>query len=218
VLRLADGPLSWPWIDPEKALPWVADRIGLALAESQTTAIKLALVSKVLVITGGPGVGKTTIVKGILRILAAKGVQLLLCAPTGRAAKRMSARTTPRIVLADRGTTATGTANPPLRQRLRIEILLAAIDRRPGEPRDLRDDRQTGSTSALHLRRREQAPPPIVEQQADHVPSQPDGPQGRAGTRADGPGAGKAGEIAATKLYDRTKERLTLDEVERIRR
>jgi exodeoxyribonuclease V alpha subunit len=49
--------------------------------------------SKALVMTGGPGVGKTTIVKGILRILAAKGVRLLLCAPTGRAAKRMTEAT-----------------------------------------------------------------------------------------------------------------------------
>ena len=43
--------------------------------------------------TGGPGVGKTTIVKAILRILAAKGTDLLLCAPTGRAAKRMTEAT-----------------------------------------------------------------------------------------------------------------------------
>ena len=43
-----------------------------------------------LVITGGPGVGKTTIVNSILKILAAKDVPLLLCAPTGRAAKRMT--------------------------------------------------------------------------------------------------------------------------------
>jgi exodeoxyribonuclease V alpha subunit len=42
-----------------------------------------------MVMTGGPGVGKTTIIRGILRILAAKGTELLLCAPTGRAAKRM---------------------------------------------------------------------------------------------------------------------------------
>jgi len=56
-------------------------------------AIRLALMSKALVMTGGPGVGKTTIVKGILRILAAKGVRLLLCAPTGRAAKRMTEAT-----------------------------------------------------------------------------------------------------------------------------
>src|ERR1019366_6366245 len=56
-------------------------------------AIRLALMSKALVMTGGPGVGKTTIVKGILRILAAKGVKLLLCAPTRRAAKRMTEAT-----------------------------------------------------------------------------------------------------------------------------
>jgi exodeoxyribonuclease V alpha subunit len=93
VLRLANGTLPWPWIDPDKALPWVANRVGLALAENQIAAIKLALVSKVLVITGGPGVGKTTIVKGILRILSAKGVRLRLCAPTGRAAKRMTEAT-----------------------------------------------------------------------------------------------------------------------------
>src|SRR6266487_8468 len=91
--RLANGPLPWPWIDPDKALPWVERRIGLALAESQVAAIRLALTSKVLVMTGGPGVGKTTIVNAILRILAAKGTGLLLCAPTGRAAKRMTEAT-----------------------------------------------------------------------------------------------------------------------------
>ena len=53
----------------------------------------MALASKVLVVTGGPGVGKTTIVNAILRILSAKGVKLLLCAPTGRAAKRMNEAT-----------------------------------------------------------------------------------------------------------------------------
>ena len=77
----------------DKALPWVEKHIGFALAESQVVAIRLALKSKVLVITGGPGVGKTTIVRGILRILAAKGTDLLLCAPTGRAAKRMTEAT-----------------------------------------------------------------------------------------------------------------------------
>jgi exodeoxyribonuclease V alpha subunit len=88
--RLVNGTLPWSAIDPEKALPWIERKTGLALAASQVAAIRLALVSKVLVITGGPGVGKTTIVKTILRILAAKGVSLLLCAPTGRAAKRMT--------------------------------------------------------------------------------------------------------------------------------
>ena len=93
LMRLANGTLPWPWIDPGKALPWAEIRIGLALAESQVAAIRLALMSKVLVITGGPGVGKTTIVNAILRILAAKKVSLLLCAPTGRAAKRMTEAT-----------------------------------------------------------------------------------------------------------------------------
>src|SRR5215470_9412527 len=91
--RLANGALPWPWIDADKALPWVEKQICLALAESQVAAIRLALISKVLVMTGGPGVGKTTIVKAILRILAAKGAGLLLCAPTGRAAKRMTETT-----------------------------------------------------------------------------------------------------------------------------
>ena len=72
---------------------WVEKRIGLALAESQVAAIRLALMSKGLVMTGGPGVGKTTIVNAILQILAAKGTKRLLCAPTGRAAKRMKEAT-----------------------------------------------------------------------------------------------------------------------------
>jgi exodeoxyribonuclease V alpha subunit len=57
-VQLATGTLPWPWIDPDKALPWVGKRIGLALAESQIAAIRLALMAKVLVMTGGPGVGK----------------------------------------------------------------------------------------------------------------------------------------------------------------
>ena len=71
LLRLVNGKLPWPYIDPEKALPWIERKTGLSLAESQIAAIRLALLSKVLVITGGPGVGKTTIVNSILRILAA---------------------------------------------------------------------------------------------------------------------------------------------------
>ena len=104
---IAAGPLPWPRIDPDKALPWVEQRTGLTLASSQSTAIRLALESKVLVITGGPGVGKTTIVNAILRILAAKGASLLLCAPTGRAARRMTetsgfeARTIHRLLEVD---------------------------------------------------------------------------------------------------------------------
>ena len=93
VLRITGGKLPWPDIDAGKALPWVEGKTGLSLAASQAEAVRLALTSKALVITGGPGVGKTTIVNAILRILAAKGVTLLLCAPTGRAAKRMTEAT-----------------------------------------------------------------------------------------------------------------------------
>jgi len=90
---LASGTLPWARINPDKALPWIEQKTGLSLAPSQNDAIRLALMAKVLVITGGPGVGKTTIVNSILRILAAKSVNLLLCAPTGRAAKRMTEAT-----------------------------------------------------------------------------------------------------------------------------
>jgi exodeoxyribonuclease V alpha subunit len=90
---LADGNLPWPWIDPEKAIPWVEARTKLSLADSQIKALRTALLSKVLVITGGPGVGKTTLVNSLLKILIAKGVVVALCAPTGRAAKRLSEST-----------------------------------------------------------------------------------------------------------------------------
>jgi exodeoxyribonuclease V alpha subunit len=93
LLTVAKGKLPWGSIDPDKAIPWIEQRISPTLAESQKTAVALALASKVLVITGGPGVGKTTIVNAILRIHSAKDVRLLLCAPTGRAAKRMNEAT-----------------------------------------------------------------------------------------------------------------------------
>jgi exodeoxyribonuclease V alpha subunit len=86
---LLRGAHPWPAIDPTIAISWVEQKTGLTLAQSQKTAIGVALTSKVMVITGGPGVGKTTLVNAILKILAAKHVNILLCAPTGRAAKRM---------------------------------------------------------------------------------------------------------------------------------
>jgi len=90
---LAAGHPPWPAIDAGKAIPWVEARTGLALADSQKHALRTALLSKVMVITGGPGVGKTTLVNSILRILIAKAVSVSLCAPTGRAAKRLSEST-----------------------------------------------------------------------------------------------------------------------------
>ncbi len=90
---LAAGQPSWPGIDAGKAIPWVERQLGVTLAESQREAVRMAVSSKTIVITGGPGVGKTTLVDAILRILVAKGVSIALAAPTGRAAKRLSEST-----------------------------------------------------------------------------------------------------------------------------
>ncbi|MGA2639220.1 AAA family ATPase, partial [Methylocella sp.] len=90
LVSLAQGSPPWPAIDADKAVPWVEKRTGKMLAASQRAALQMAVGAKVAVITGGPGVGKTTLLDAILRILAAKGVKILLGAPTGRAAKRMT--------------------------------------------------------------------------------------------------------------------------------
>jgi exodeoxyribonuclease V alpha subunit len=77
---MAAGRLPWPAIDTDKAIPWVEARTGLTLADSQKQALGLALACKALVITGGPGVGKTTLVNSILKVLRAKGVAVA-CVP-----------------------------------------------------------------------------------------------------------------------------------------
>ncbi|MCJ2078698.1 ATP-dependent RecD-like DNA helicase [Methylobacterium sp. E-016] len=89
----ARGLPSWPSIDLDKARPWVEAKTGKTLSPSQGEAIRLMLASKLCVITGGPGVGKTSTLDSLLRILTAKGVKVLLAAPTGRAAKRMTEQT-----------------------------------------------------------------------------------------------------------------------------
>jgi len=66
---------------------------GIVLAEMQKVAIKEALINGVLVITGGPGTGKTTIIKSVIKLLHKEGYEVALAAPTGRAAKRMSETT-----------------------------------------------------------------------------------------------------------------------------
>ena len=88
----AGGP-PWGDIDPEKAIPWAEQRVGFELSDSQRAAVACAIRERVTVITGGPGVGKTTIVNAVLRIVRAKGVRARLCAPTGRAAKRLAEST-----------------------------------------------------------------------------------------------------------------------------
>ncbi len=93
IRNLAGFSSAFPMIDFEKAVIWCQQKTGKELAPTQREALKLALSNRALVITGGPGVGKTTLVNAILLILRAKKVRCLLCAPTGRAAKRLSETT-----------------------------------------------------------------------------------------------------------------------------
>jgi exodeoxyribonuclease V alpha subunit len=77
-------------INIEKAIPWVESQTGLQLSDTQKDALKMALQRKIVIITGGPGVGKTTLVNSILKIIRAKTNKIILGAPTGRAAKRLA--------------------------------------------------------------------------------------------------------------------------------
>ncbi len=90
---MAHRPSPCPAIDLAKAIPWVEEKIGLTLADRQKEALGTALRSGLMVITGGPGVGKTTLVNAIIRVLKAKQLSVVLCAPTGRAAKRLNETT-----------------------------------------------------------------------------------------------------------------------------
>ncbi|MFP3029380.1 MAG: ATP-dependent RecD-like DNA helicase [Arsenophonus sp.] len=91
--RLISETLPWENIALEKTIPWVEKQNNITLSYTQKSAIEKTLKSKVSVITGGPGVGKTTVINSILRILKTKGIKPTLCAPTGRAAKRLSEST-----------------------------------------------------------------------------------------------------------------------------
>lgn len=88
--RLADGTAPLAGVNADLALDWVEKRIGFPLETAQRDAVREALRAKTLIITGGPGVGKTTILRALVEIYRAKKLRVLLCAPTGRAAKRLS--------------------------------------------------------------------------------------------------------------------------------
>lgn len=78
---------------PPAAVEAVLRRLPITLAEAQRDALRMALGSRVSIITGGPGTGKTTILKVLLELFAVRGRTVLLAAPTGRAAKRMAEAT-----------------------------------------------------------------------------------------------------------------------------
>jgi exodeoxyribonuclease V alpha subunit len=90
---LSVAPKSIRSVNAESALEWVQKQLDIRLAENQANAIRCALENKIMVITGGPGTGKTTIINAILKIFSKLDVKTLLAAPTGRAAKRMSEAT-----------------------------------------------------------------------------------------------------------------------------
>jgi exodeoxyribonuclease V alpha subunit len=110
LVQLAAGSHPCPSIKFEKAVEWLEDRLKLRLADVQRQTLMEATRSKLMVITGGPGVGKTTLVDAIVQIFKAKGLKVKLAAPTGRAAKRMSeatgldAQTIHRLLEFDPGT------------------------------------------------------------------------------------------------------------------
>lgn len=91
--RLLTAPLRRPRLDVERAVEWYERRAGLHLADRQRDALRGGLTEPFLVVTGGPGTGKTTLVRGLTEILGAKEVRIRLAAPTGRAAKRLSEAT-----------------------------------------------------------------------------------------------------------------------------
>lgn len=93
IARLLKTPPRWMPVEIDKAIAWAADRMTITFAPGQVQALTLAMMKKVSIITGGPGVGKTTIIRALVDIFAAKRMKVCLAAPTGRAAKRMEEAT-----------------------------------------------------------------------------------------------------------------------------
>ena len=91
--QLGGLPSAYPPIDLPRALAWCQKQTGKTLAPSQQSALAIALAHRVVIVTGGPGVGKTTLLDSLLRLLRAKKIRCLLCAPTGRAAQRLAETT-----------------------------------------------------------------------------------------------------------------------------
>ncbi len=88
--ELIRRPSPLPDMDKEKAISWAGKKMGITFAAAQAEAIRTIISGKVSILTGGPGTGKTTILRAILLILKKRGIRIALAAPTGRAAKKMA--------------------------------------------------------------------------------------------------------------------------------
>jgi exodeoxyribonuclease V alpha subunit len=91
--RILSGPKGTRKIDEERALQWLQGHINIRLAARQIDAVQKAALEKAVIITGGPGTGKTTIINAVIKIYRELNAKILLAAPTGRASKRMSEAT-----------------------------------------------------------------------------------------------------------------------------
>lgn len=90
LLYLRDHVRKISYIDPEKIITNWEQNAGIKLAKVQKQAIDSVLEHGILVVTGGPGTGKTTLIKGIIAVLEQAGCSIKLAAPTGRAARRLA--------------------------------------------------------------------------------------------------------------------------------
>lgn len=132
--HLAGKPPTLPLVDVERALAWAEQQTGKALAFGQQAAVRAALTNRMVIITGGPGVGKTTILNTLLKIVGARQVRAVLAAPTGRAARRMSestgleARTIHRLLEYQPGKGFTKNANSALKGDLFVLDETSMVD------------------------------------------------------------------------------------------
>jgi exodeoxyribonuclease V alpha subunit len=91
--EILESTTNTPSIIVSTAVAWYQGRANIRLGERQSEALAAALNNRLVVITGGPGTGKTTLIRGIVHILGRKDLEVVLAAPTGRAAKRLAEAT-----------------------------------------------------------------------------------------------------------------------------
>jgi exodeoxyribonuclease V alpha subunit len=130
----ADRLAAFGSVDWDKALGWLRGRTGSVLAPEQEEAVRLALTSRVAVLTGGPGCGKSFTVRSVVELARVKGARIILAAPTGRAAKRLAeltgheAATIHRLLKLQPGGDASYDASNPLEADLVVIDETSMVD------------------------------------------------------------------------------------------